>query len=862
MKKIIFLFLVVLFISCVDYPYESKSPTLTKGFKEINKSEDFLTFGLDLSEHFAYHRELKYAVSSKVAPSSVAHIIDDSLYISSIPNKAGKNIFKLRAFSSNGAEIQSNLIVNVSQVNDKPTLFEIPSQTVTEGEEFEPINLDDFVNDVDDVDSLLTWSVTGNTELLPNIENRVLTVSQLPNWVGSETLNIKVTDNTGEFSEQEVTFTVKGTDFPTNLTVTPEASTLNIVEGDDILFKVVASDLNITGDEEFSYLYKVDGDSVSNDFVYLFSTDEEMAGVYVVSVDVTDNFDSRSSKHHSWSVIVENKNQGPTMTTNLPSLNLTENFEQSTLNLDEYFSDIDGDLITYSVNFNENEINAEIGGSVLILNSVEGWSGETYLTINATDGLNPGVSEEMLVSVSPMNQAPVISGLPSELFMNEDEIKIFNFSNYIIDDNVSTISIENINNVSQEVSGMNIELTPDQDYNGSQIVTLKVIDGEFIVTENFTLTVNPINDPPVVQDISSISFLMNEDEEKIFDFSPYITDVDGTIPTISIENLNHVTQSVEGWNITLIPDLNYNGSQSVILKVVDGSFVINKQFVLTVQSVNDAPVITGQNPLSTSEETSLTIELDNLIVTDIDNSYPNGFVLIASDGANYTRVGNTITPVENFNGELTVPVVVNDGEFNSNSYNLTVEVTPINDAPIIIGQIELSTSEDTPFEIELTHLIVTDVDNSYPNDFTLTVYGSDGVNYTLDNNIITPFPNYNGTLEVPVIVNDGNSDSNIFYLTVVVTPVNDAPEITGQFAISMAQNTSLTIELSNLIVEDVDNDFPNDFTLILEGGANYYVNQTTITPVENYTGILTIPAKVYDGSDYSDTFDLLVDVTP
>jgi len=99
-------------------------------------------------------------------------------------------------------------------------------------------------------------------------------------------------------------------------------------------------------------------------------------------------------------------------------------------------------------------------------------------------------------------------------------------------------------------------------------------------------------------------------------------------------------------------------------------------FLLTVNAVNDAPVITGQMPVSTAFNTARTIELSDLQVSDVDNTYSDGFTLTAADGANYTRDGNTITPVPNFYGTLTVPVQVNDGELDSNTYQLALTVNP------------------------------------------------------------------------------------------------------------------------------------------------------------------------------------------
>jgi hypothetical protein len=97
---------------------------------------------------------------------------------------------------------------------------------------------------------------------------------------------------------------------------------------------------------------------------------------------------------------------------------------------------------------------------------------------------------------------------------------------------------------------------------------------------------------------------------------------------------------------------------------------------VTVTAVNDAPVITGQAALSTAFNTARSIALADLLVTDVDNTYPTGFTLSVQNGTNYSRVGNTITPALNFFGTLSVPAKVNDGAADSNTFNLVVTVNP------------------------------------------------------------------------------------------------------------------------------------------------------------------------------------------
>ncbi len=136
--------------------------------------------------------------------------------------------------------------------------------------------------------------------------------------------------------------------------------------------------------------------------------------------------------------------------------------------------------------------------------------------------------------------------------------------------------------------------------------------------------------------------------------------------------------------LTYTPAANANGSSTFQVLVQDnGGTTLGgvdlsdlQTFTITVNAVNDAPVIIGNFSVATPEETARTILLNDLLVNDVDNSYPTGFTLTAQNGANYTRAGNAITPVPGFVGTLSVPVQVNDGAANSNVFSLTVTVNP------------------------------------------------------------------------------------------------------------------------------------------------------------------------------------------
>ncbi|MFC1523448.1 kelch repeat-containing protein, partial [Thermodesulfobacteriota bacterium] len=88
------------------------------------------------------------------------------------------------------------------------------------------------------------------------------------------------------------------------------------------------------------------------------------------------------------------------------------------------------------------------------------------------------------------------------------------------------------------------------------------------------------------------------------------------------------------------------------------------------------PNIVDNQHITISDSEPFTVQLDHLDVYDPDSTYPNDFTLTVSDGANYTRTGNTITPHPGFSGILYVSVTVKDGDLSSNPYDMYINVRP------------------------------------------------------------------------------------------------------------------------------------------------------------------------------------------
>jgi VCBS repeat-containing protein len=167
-----------------------------------------------------------------------------------------------------------------------------------------------------------------------------------------------------------------------------------------------------------------------------------------------------------------------------------------------------------------------------------------------------------------------------------------------------------------------------------------------------------------------------------------------------------------------------------------------------------------QPALSTDEETPITIGLEDFAYL------PSGSTSIAIDpGANYTVSGSTVTPADDFDDVLTVGVRFLAGASQVGSFDLSINVVGVNDAPEILGQGDIRTPVDTAVTISVSNLNIDDPDNS-SQDFVLSLLPGD--NYTFTDTTITPAAGFNGNLTVPVKVSDGDLDSAPFNLTVTV----------------------------------------------------------------------------------------------
>jgi len=324
------------------------------------------------------------------------------------------------------------------------------------------------------------------------------------------------------------------------------------------------------------------------------------------------------------------------------------------------------------------------------------------------------------------------------------------------------------------------------------------------------------------------------------------TDADGDTLTWSMSvEPSSGTASVSGtgeWpqSLSYNPDADYNGSDSFELAVSDGNggsatITVN----VTVNSINDPPVISGAATLSTNEDTGLIIVFANLTVTDVDNTYPTCFSLTVQTGTNYTVSGSTVTPSAGFSGTLTVPVKVNDGGLDSNIYNLSVTVNPVNDRPGFTASDPASADEDTgaqtiggwasgfdPGATEEAGQSLVAYTVSSVSDTSL--FSAGPLVDTSGNLTYTPAADANGISTFNVTVQDdggtaydGDDTSVAQTFTITVTAVNDQP--------------SFIASVPTAVNEDDGAQTLNAWATIFDPGASNESSQTATYTVSNVT---------------------------
>jgi hypothetical protein len=724
--------------------------------------------------------------------------------------------------------------LTVNPVDDTPTISTVAAQSTPEDTATNPIQC--IVGDIDsDVNGLTVSATSSNTAVIPN-ENitlggtgsdRTLTLAPAANQVGSSTITLTVDD--GNLTRSS-TFTISVTavnDAPTVSAIadqtvledtTSGAIAFTLADVDNpvgsLLVSATSSDTTLLPDENII----ISGTGANRSLTV--SPALNQFGTSVVTLAISDGTNTTTQ---SFNLTVDADNDAPVLSA-IPDQTTDEDTATAPINVT--VSDVESGgapLILAATSSDQTLIPdgnisvAGIGGDrTLILTPASDQVGTATITVVLDDGTDT-VTDTFEITVNPVNDVPTLT-VPTDQATNEDtaiaDLSIL-VGDVETDANSLTVTATSSNQtllpdgaitLGGSSGTRTLSLTPAQDQTGLVTITFTVDDGTDTVTDTVDVTVNPVNDEPV---LSAIADQTTTEDTATGAIAFTVADVETDLNTLTLTatssdqvllpDSNIVLGGAEGdRTITLTPAANQSGSATVTLTLSDGTATTTETFQLTVESVDDPPTITAianqtvdedatTNPIAfTIGDTETPAAALTVSATSSNPALvATSGILFGGSGANRTL---TITPIADQEGTTTITVSVNDGTtVTTETFDLTVN--PQNDAPTVDVLIpDQNAIAGAPFNFTVNGATFGDVDAGDTLTYSATLADDSALPAWLT---FTPgdrsfsgaaTPSDVGTIQVKVTATDGAmaSVSDMFELNVVtnttptlVTPIAD-----------------------------------------------------------------------------------------
>ncbi|WP_460138081.1 tandem-95 repeat protein, partial [Priestia megaterium] len=758
-------------------------------------------------------------------------------------NFNGSDQFTVLVSDGQGGTAVSIVTINVIPVNDPPITSNV-SFTIAEDS-----TLINRIVAVDPDGDPLTFSLRtapGNGVAVVNGDG---TFSYQPNlnFNGTDQFTVLVSDGQGGTAVSTVTVIVT----PVNDAPTVPNYTFSTQEDSPVVGAVVGTD--------------VDGNSLSYQL-----QNRPTNGIAVVNANGTFSYQPNLNFNGSdqFTVLVSDGQGGTAVsivTINVIPVNdppITSNVsftiaEDSTLINRIVAVDPDGDPLTFS-------LQTAPGNGVAVVNGDGTFSYQPNLNFNGTDQFTVLVSDgqggtavsTVTVIVTPVNDAPTV---PNYTFSTQEDSPVVGaVVGTDVDGNPLSYQLQNgpTNGIAAVNADGTFSYQPNLNFNGTDQFTVLVSDGQGgTAVSTVTVNVIPVNDPPIT---SNVSFTIAEDSTLINQV--VAVDPDGNPLTFSLQTApgNGVAVVNTDGTFSYQPNLNFNGTDQFTVLVSDGQGGTAVSTVtVIVTPVNDAPTVPNYT-FSTQEDSPV---VGAVVGTDVDgnplsyqlqNGPTNGIAAVNANGT------FSYQPNLNFNGTDQFTVLVSDGQGGTAVSTVTVNVIPVNDPPIT-SNVSFTIAEDSTL---INQVVAVDPDGN-PLTFSLQTAPGNGVAVVNTDGTFSYQPNlnFNGTDQFTVLVSDGQGGTAVSTVTVIVTPVNDAPTVPN-YTFSTQEDSPV---VGAVVGTDVDG---NPLSYQLQNGptngiAAVNANGTfSYQPNLNFNGTDQFTVLVSDGQGGTAVSTVTVNVIP
>ena len=669
--------------------------------------------------------------------------IDSSRSMHILPAQDQSGIANITATVSDGiAFTVREFRVNIAEVDDPPVLSNIENTTLSE-DGSETIGF--FVSDPDTSLGELRVNATSSH---PNLVNdtglvlagtgsqRTLTIYPVENQHGNADIRVTVTDGT---SSSAVTFavTVTAENDPPNITglvnQTMDEDTVASVDFQVSDLESAANSLTVSVVSNNPALFPDSGLSLEGDSAdrrLLLSPVANGFGEALLTLHVSDGELEAST---SFQVTVSAVNDLPVISPVEPvSLN-----EDSSAQFEFRVSDLEtaNDLLAVSlISLNEalfttTKIGLTLNADsyIVTLTPEANQYGDGTMTIRVSDG--EGLQEtEFSVEVVPVPDPPAIDGI-SEVRFNEDLETTVQLDISDVDtpdaalitsfqiDNPLLFSADDLNFVTDNGASGLIVLKPLQNAFGHAILSIEVSDGERTTRKEISVTVLPVNDPPLIQPKPNQFFSSGGGEVIVH---MVITDAERPVEELEvtttidsdefIEPGSLQAQLIDGqWIVKLTPREGKAGVTRIYVNAFDGIESSSIYFIANFNVGNAPPEMTLPERLTFDEDQSITVFIP--IVDDLLRSEELELSVSSSVSSLMSGDDLSMNPVEgggvlslrsrpDQNGIASVTVTVSDS-LHVISGIIPVEVNPVDDAPRIVPLADRAVVGDQSFEVEV-----------------------------------------------------------------------------------------------------------------------------------------------------------------
>ena len=632
----------------------------------------------------------------------------------------------LSATDSFTVEVSGTTQPNNPPVTNNPPVAvgTISVQTLTVGGSAVTLDMAPYFSDPDG--DTLTYRVEtdaprvaiGNDELqtlhvvLPTVSGSMLTLE--PIRTGTPTITVTATDPSQRSVTQTFTTTVNAATQPNN---PPE------------VVRTIPNQTLLVGHSTGLYLggYFRDGATLSytatssNSSVatarvsreYHMTITAVSAGTAKITVTANDNRGGTATQTFTVSA-----NTRPVAVGTTPNQTLVMGGSAVTLDMADYFSDPDGDTLTYGAAIFYDGVTTphvvllKISGSVLTLTPVR--VGTSKIGVNATDPRAGWAHQFFTVTVSgvtPPNQPPITVGtIPDKTLVARSGGLMLDVSAYFSDPDGDTLNYQVSSDkprvATADLSGTTLIVRSYGTTAGLATITVTATDNsQASATQTFTATVNAAtqpNQPPVVDhpipdqrlkigETFTVNVLdhFSDPEGDTVRYSGF----SGNSRVVDMKNINDLHTS-----ITL--EAIGNGNATIVLQVTDGKVETELSFIITVGAAtqpNQPPVTVGRIPAQTLGVGSGAQTLD----VSAYFSDPDGDTLSYQVSSNNTSTATaslsgttlTVSPGRTA-GSAAITVMASDGSGATETQTFTVTVsppTPQNRPPVTVGRIPAQT---------------------------------------------------------------------------------------------------------------------------------------------------------------------------